>query len=257
MKILTALLTLLCCVSGIAQDDLNPAVLLVSDNIQQDNILAGAAGKDVLVIRYKTKTTDLNGLLSLVSKKLDGKLASSIGIAAHDYGEAKFYLTDSETISLQSTLNNLKQREFWKELGQLIAENGRIDLLVCNLARGNQGEMLIASLENLTKVQVAASSNETGNPLKGGDWVMETANLDISKYYFDQNKLKRFSGLLWAQRKKLNLVTREATPCLEGMSALQETWLLSAHQMMMITATRLVQPIYLAVIMEGLTTGGK
>ena len=203
MKIITSLIALLFCTVAIAQEIESPAVLIVSDNIQQSEALAGAASDTVLVIRYKTGSTDLDQLFSMVKARLNGRKASSIAFATHDFGEAKFYLTGSETISLGSTLHDSRQRDFWQELGKLIAPEGRIDLLACNLARGEQGKMLIAALEDVSDVNFTASSNETGNRKSGGDWVMETDKIDISQYYFDSQRLESFACLLYAQRKKV------------------------------------------------------
>jgi hypothetical protein len=203
MKIITSLIALLFCTVAIAQEIESPAVLIISDNIQQYEVLAGSASDTVLVISYRTNSTDLDQLFSMVKTRLNGRKASSIAFATHDYGEAKFYLTGSETISLGSTLQENRQRVFWQGLGKLIVPKGRIDLLACNLARGKQGKMLVAALEDLSGVNCTASSNETGNLKSGGDWVMETDKIDISQYYFDSQRLESYTCLLYAQRKKV------------------------------------------------------
>ncbi len=54
-----------------------------------------------LSVSYDAEHTTLEGLLQLVEQALDGRKAESVGIAAHDYGEAKFYLTGSGSFPRQ------------------------------------------------------------------------------------------------------------------------------------------------------------
>lgn len=226
MKTLTVIFTLLFCIIGVAQDDEKPVVLLVSDNIQQADILAKAAGNDVLVVSYQTQTTNLDQLYNHIKEKLSGRFASSIGFAAHDFGEAKFYLTGSRTISLGSTLSSAEQQKFWKKLGGLLAEDGRIDLFACNLAKTSEGKMLLSALEELSGVDVSASNNETGNPENGGDWVLESDALDISYTYFQPRLLEKYSGLLWAEKRSLMPVTgmRPAFLAIESVHLVMTSW---------------------------------
>ncbi|MCP4728055.1 MAG: DUF4347 domain-containing protein, partial [bacterium] len=132
--------------------ELNPKVLLVSSILEDVDDLVSAAKDNVIVLEYNPETTDLTELTTMVSTALNGREASSVAFATHDYGENKFYLTGSETISLGSTLSDSGQQEFWQNIGGMIQENGRIDLLACNLAAGTNGALLIASLESVAGI---------------------------------------------------------------------------------------------------------
>ena len=188
-------------VSGQAED--NPSLLIIPDSLKDVEVLAQSVCEDVLVVDYNTRETSLNDLLFLIKKKLNGRLAGSIAFANHDYGEGKFYLTAKYTVSLGNLINKRNLKQFWKSVGQLLEEDGRVDLLACNLARSEDGKLLVAALKKITGREVAASDNETGNPEKGGDWILETADLDVTHLYFDASKLDQFKGLLWSQIKKL------------------------------------------------------
>ena len=72
----------------------------------------------------------------------------------------------------------------------------RVDLLACDLAATSSGLVLIKELEDLTGRHFAASTNHTGNIKHGGDWVMETDNVDTAAIYFDPQKLYTWSGAL-------------------------------------------------------------
>ena len=52
-----------------------------------------------------------------------------------------------------------------------------IHLLGCNVAA--DGMELVKELEEITGFNVCASTNETGNVKDGGDWVLETDNLQV------------------------------------------------------------------------------
>ena len=142
----------------------------------------------------------LDALLARVEAVLAGRKASSIGIAAHDFGPGKFYLTGSHTISLASTLAVEEQRAFWHGLAALLDDGGRIDLLACDLAACEEGRLLVEKLEEITGAHFAASDNATGN---GSDWVLETDGVDTAEIYFDAGKLGAFEGLLVSRIKKL------------------------------------------------------
>jgi hypothetical protein len=187
----------------IVTDEKHPKILLVSSRVDHADMLAAAAAEDVLVVRYDPKPTDLDGLNTKIKKSLNGRTAASVCIAAHDYGDNKFYLTASETISLGSTLSSAAQRAFWDTMGKMIVINGRIDLLSCNLASGDNGALLVSSLEKAAGVNCAASTNPTGNPRAGGDWILETDGIDVANEYFNRERLGTYPGLLWNDEKKI------------------------------------------------------
>ena len=180
----------------------NPKVLLVSSILEDVDDLAKAAKDNVIVLEYNPNTTDLNELSSMAKNALNGREASSIAFAAHDYGENKFYLTGSETVSIGSTLGDSEQQEFWQNVAGMIQEDGRIDLLACNLAAGDNGGLLIASLESVAGINFAASTDATGNPEAGGNWILETDNINAEEY-FNSVELKYYSALMWAEAKEL------------------------------------------------------
>jgi hypothetical protein len=181
----------------------DPRLLLLSSTIHDDDILAAAANERTIVVRYDAKTTTLDALLDSARSALGGRKAASIAIAAHDYGVAKFYLTGEHTISLGSSLLSDEQRDFWWELGTLVAPGGRIDLLACDLAATREGRELVNVLAGHSGVTVAASTNPTGQPASGGDWLLEIANVDVADIYFSSGRLALFTGLLANETVKL------------------------------------------------------
>ena len=178
-------------------------VLLVSQSVHDAHVLASAAQKGILVIQYNPTMTTVEALAARVRQKVGRARVKSMGIAVHDIGSGKFFLTGSEIVSLDSTLGSKKQQAFWRELGSLMTKDGRIDILACRLAATERGRLLVAALEEISGTHVAASQNNTGNPPAGGDWLLETDQINAAAIYFDTNRLKAYAGLLASQIKKL------------------------------------------------------
>jgi len=79
-----------------------------------------------------------------------------IALAAHEQGKNAFSLARNHTVSLSSIFVSEEQQEFFRGLGDLIAEGGRLDILACGLAEGEYGQMLVNALEEISGVNVAA-----------------------------------------------------------------------------------------------------
>ena len=179
----------------ISNEVANPKVILISSILDDVDDLVAAVNDNVIALEYDPEVTNLIELSDMVETALNGRKASSIAFANHSTGDNEFYLTDSEVISLGSTLTDTDQQEFWKDIAGNIVEDGRIDLLACNLADGTIGEILIASLESVAGINFAASTDETGNPENGGNWILETDNID-SEEYFNKTAIENYSELL-------------------------------------------------------------
>jgi hypothetical protein len=109
-------------------------------------------------------------------------------IAIMDHGKpGEFCLLNGNSVSLKSLSEKPELEGFFVKLGKMVAANGRIDLLACNLTAGLEGKNLLASLENLTKRNFAASSNLTGD---GGDFILESDNVNVQNVYFLSDKIK-------------------------------------------------------------------
>ena len=80
-------------------------------------------------------------------------------------------------------------------LGKMLAPEGRIDVLGCDVAGNSEGRELIAKLESLYSVNIAASDDVT-TAQKGGDMVLETDGINLAAVYFDEQKLKEWEGEL-------------------------------------------------------------
>ncbi len=171
-------------------------VLVISSEIKDADDLAAAAKDDVLVIRYDAANTSTEELAKLIHDALGGHKADSIAFAVHSNGDyVNLHLTQTD-VTTPDTLHDAKQVAFWKSVSGDLSDNGRIDLLACNLAADQTGIKFVTDLETLTGKNVAASSDLTGNAAHGGNWTLETDHVDVQKVYFDDHRIEKFDSVM-------------------------------------------------------------
>ncbi len=170
-------------------------VLVVCAELDDADDLVAAAQDDVIIVMYEA-TESLEELYAEIAEALDGQLADSIAFASHSETDGTFYMGGSAVDA--DALSDADMLAFWQNLSGLIAEDGRIDLLACNLASNDAGQELIAQLEAVTGRDVAASDDETGNVDDGGDWILEDGNINLVDIYFEEDELDAVDGTLAA-----------------------------------------------------------
>ncbi|NJL59931.1 MAG: DUF4347 domain-containing protein, partial [Desulfobacteraceae bacterium] len=175
--------------------DTGTHVLVISSEINDADDLAAAAKDDVLVIRYDAANTSSDGLAKLIHDALGGKKADSIAFAVHSNGDyVNLHLTETD-VTTPDNLHDAGQVAFWKSVGSDLSDNGRIDLLACNVAADQTGIKFITDIETIAGKNVAASSDLTGNAAHGGNWTLESDQVDVKKVYFDDHRIEKFDSV--------------------------------------------------------------
>jgi VCBS repeat-containing protein len=175
-------------------------VLVISSQVKDSQLLTKASLDNVKVVYYNPDTTSLKDLSAKISSVLDGKRADSIAFV--NYGsDGQFALTQGQIVSMDTLNSSQDLQTFWQDVSHMIKQGGKVDLLACNVVASADGMNLVSKLDNLLndanqKVSVDASSNPTGNPSSGGDWLLETGQVDAAKTYFNTIELASWSGLL-------------------------------------------------------------
>ena len=168
-------------------------LLLVSDNLPEHEMLIKAALPMTTVVAVKYDSMSLADLGDAISKSAPaGAAFDAVGILDHG-APGRFCLLKSVgggDIDL-ADLASSDIAAFLKALGGLVKPGGRIDLLGCSVAAGPEGRALLAQVEALTGVTVAASTDKTGGAADA-DWEMETHGLNVAKDYFDVEALKEW-----------------------------------------------------------------
>jgi len=169
-------------------------------------------------LRWIGATAGRDEGLSAVCEKF-----GSIALVLHgSAGEIK--LTEGVSITT-GTAENPEIALFLTGLGKMLAPEGRIDVFGCDVAGSPEGRELIAKLESLYSVNIAASDDIT-TAQKGGDMVLETDGVELVAAYFDEEKLKEWEGKLndeydgWLELMMLMTLKLMAVPILLGCAAL-------------------------------------
>lgn len=172
-------------------------VLVVSSDADPEGTLSGAAREGVMVLRYDAETTSLDGLSAMIQDALGGQKADSIAFATHNEGTLVQLTSEGATTIGELMRSGGDHQDFWGGIGESVADGGRIDLLACNVLENGAGEQFLSRMEDVTGVNVAASTDLTGNEAYGGDWVLESDGIDVSGTYFDAEALENFDGVLY------------------------------------------------------------
>ncbi len=92
----------------------------------------------------------------------------------------------------------LKQdMDIFASLNGALADGADLLLYGCDLAHGDKGEELLEVIRSNTHLDIAASTNKTGNVEQGGDWELEIQRGEItSALAFSEKSLRDFSAVL-------------------------------------------------------------
>ena len=169
-------------------------LLLVSDNLEKHELLIKATLATTTVVAVKYDTWSLDALWGAIERRVPaGTKFDAIGILDHG-APGRFCLLKSVgdgDIDLADLATDASIAAFFTGIGGLVKPGGRIDLLGCSVAAGPEGRALLAQLEALTGVTVAASTDKTGGAADA-DWEMETHGLNVAKDYFSLEALKKW-----------------------------------------------------------------
>jgi len=174
-----------------------PSLLLCASDVPDKGTLMRAVKNSVTVVEYDFEALwlDVEKLVEASRRDVEasGELFESIALVTHG-SPGEIFLTSSVTIS-HSTVFAVDVAVFMKNMSALMADGGRLDVLGCNVAAGDEGEQLVDDLEQVYSVNVAASDDVTA---RGGgsccgvarpaDMVLETDKINAKAVYFDDAK---------------------------------------------------------------------
>ena len=182
--------------------DQSVKVIVLSSQVKNVDILAQASQDNVKVVTYDASKVSLTDIVSQISQALNGAKADSIAFISYG-SDAEFSLTDSKTMSMQGLQSDSTLQSFWKDVSSLVKNDGRIDLLACNVGSSDSGNAFIQSLDTFVDdsssdhfVSIAASTDLTGSSEFGGDWQLEIGNVNAAQTYFNDTLLSNWHGVL-------------------------------------------------------------
>ncbi|WP_449419696.1 DUF4347 domain-containing protein [Phormidium nigroviride] len=135
---------------------------------------------------------NLSGIEQITKTLVNQKNISAIHIVSHG-SDGTLFLGNSP---LNSTTLETHAATIQK-WGKALKLNADILLYGCNVAQSNKGKSFVKYLSQLTKANVAASTNLTGNAKLGGDWNLEFIIGKIqAKLAFSSAVMTAYSGVL-------------------------------------------------------------
>lgn len=159
-------------------------ILFIDENIANVNSFICSTNETTLPITFNrySKGCDIINLLENYFINID-----RICIVTDDFGfDSTKYFINNEPYFYDSDFNNTKLSTNIKFILSLVSKFkiNTIDFLACNSLQYKKWRQYYNILEKY--VIVGASSNRTGNPEYGGDWIMESTNQDIRDIYFSE-----------------------------------------------------------------------
>ncbi len=174
-------------------------VLVIDSSADPSETLASAALNNVLTVCYDGHNATPDQILAEIKAALGGKKAESIAFAAHELGAGRFHLAGSTDVDNDTLTTDKVVQQFWKDVGGLLSDSGRVDLLNCGLASTIEGAVVAADLESLTGHAVASSSDATGSADHGGNWILENGDVNLVGTYFSADRITEYHGTLAAE----------------------------------------------------------
>ncbi|MFZ4859712.1 MAG: DUF4347 domain-containing protein, partial [Desulfuromonadaceae bacterium] len=136
------------------------------------SLLAGIPGTDNEIVLIDSSKDG-------IAQMLDA-LAGRSGIdAIHIIGHGSAGALILGTTTINSDTMSLYQAQL-SELGSHLTASGDLLLYGCNVAQGVDGQAFIEQLAQITRADVAASTDLTGSAVLGGDWVLEAQTGNIA-----------------------------------------------------------------------------
>ena len=136
-----------------------------------------------IVNKDKTKSAEIFNFIK--NKKYD-----SVAYMDHYQKPTNHYICADIKLNLRDKNGRIKLTNFWKHFDTPI-----IDYLGCSLLKNPSWKNTFTYLEEKTSKQFRASNDNTGNLKAGGDWVLESDNVNIEPIYFNE-EINKWRGLL-------------------------------------------------------------
>lgn len=189
-------------------------VLVVDARVQGAQALADSAAPGTKVVVVDAA----NDGVAAVQAALDALgQVDSIQILGH--GTPGQMLLGSSVLSAQSA--DTLRTAAW---GAHLSANADILLYGCGTGQGESGRALMQEMASLTQADVAASTNDTGSALAGGDWVLEASTGPIeSRLAVQDAAVAGYQGLLANADPTLTLGSTSADILVGGDAVIRAT----------------------------------
>ena len=195
---------------SLIQSHQNSELNTLSTNISSDEVVIKQGSKIKQLVIIDTSVTNIHAFTQNLSPNVevafidaakDGKTQLENILTQYHNLDAIHLVSHAEAGRLKLGNNFLASdgldTKLYSVINQAVKKGGDILLFGCDLGATKEGEAFINLIKDNTHVDIAASTDKTGNIEQGGDWDLELVkgNIDIERPFNDL-ALKDFTELL-------------------------------------------------------------
>ncbi|XP_065787332.1 epithelial cell-transforming sequence 2 oncogene-like isoform X1 [Muntiacus reevesi] len=193
---------------------LQPHFILISSRIPAYEMVANSVRAGIISVVYEHSGLNLETLLYLIEKALDGQMAQSVGIFS-DGDSREINLLQGYKIGIKNLLMP-EVRDFWEKLGSYVApeeEGGHVDLFV-PLGASEAGIEVLSQLSQLTGTLFTAPTGIATGSYQHvlSDWLGRQWETAPPSIYFSESKLQTWSSFTDFLEDTLKLVRKQLSP---------------------------------------------
>jgi hypothetical protein len=156
-------------------------LLFIDTSVEQHTIVINSALSNVVVVQYDSKNAKASEILESIDDSIEYE---SVAWFTHaQTGPDVSFFGGDPSVAFNSPLVRDFVETFWKPF---VAKTKTpiIDFLGCNLLQDSSWLIFLDVLRDETNVIVRASIDNTGSLNKGGDWVLESHDVNVKTIYF-------------------------------------------------------------------------
>ncbi|CAI9173578.1 unnamed protein product [Rangifer tarandus platyrhynchus] len=193
---------------------LQPHFILISSRIPAYEMVANSVRAGIISVVYEHSGLNLETLLYLIEKALDGQMAQSVGIFS-DGDSREINLLQGYKIGIKNLLMP-EVRDFWEKLGSYVApeeEGGHVDLFV-PLGASEAGIEVLSQLSQLTGTLFTAPTGIATGSYQHvlSDWLGRQWETAPPSIYFSEPKLQTWSSFTDFLEDTLKSVRKQLSP---------------------------------------------
>ena len=198
------------------------AVLLVDQRIQDYETIVSAVKDDVRYIVFDVEDKSYPSMIEYIKAKIiELNVASfdTIGLAQYNEHQTSYQMfgPSSPIATIDNIITSDPTLQTWSYITDLFIwlkstyAIKHFDMLACALYIDINWKYIIDNLSTISGLEVRASSNRTGSNILGGDWILESAGVNLKNVYFNET-IDNFEGVLDIAGTVVNTVPAPTAP---------------------------------------------
>ena len=180
-------------------------LLFVDNRVTQYQQIVGSVNANTQCVVFDFDSDSFASLL----EKCDKPSYNSIGLLQHNDYSNHFQMLSSMTPALLGNNNDFTSwnqfRDFITSL-KIRKNIQNFDMMACALYSDPSWKAVLDYVENVTGVNIRASLDDTGSATFGGNWFLETDNVNLKTVYFTDT-IDNYKGLLGSSALNSGFIT--------------------------------------------------